>query len=282
MYIATNSKDFNTFRHKLKSSVAFVPTMGALHEGHMSLIDLGHELADKVLCSIFVNPTQFDNAEDLEKYPRPVSEDIKKLMQHDCDGLYLPTVTDMYPEGEPQLKHYDLGYLDEILEGQYRDGHYQGVANVVYRLLQVTQPDYLIMGAKDYQQIMVVQRMLDLEGLQVEIIKAPIIREPNGLARSSRNVRLSSQEREKASMLHDQLSRISNPQTRGSDFDHDLDFFIKKLKEAGFQKIDYVALADADNLKLMKDYDADRNMIVLVAAYMGDVRLIDNMLLRTQ
>ncbi len=276
MYIATNSSDFNKYRNTLEGSVAFVPTMGALHEGHLSLIALGQELADFVLCSVYVNPTQFDNPQDLKKYPRPVSADIQLLAEQGCDALYLPTTADIYPEGEPQLKNYDLGYLDQILEGQYRDGHYQGVANVVARLLAVTQPDLLIMGAKDYQQVMVVQRMLDLEGLSTQIVKAPIIREPNGLARSSRNTRLTPEQREAAAEIHKQLEIIRNPDTRPGSFADARDSFIKKIKTAGFHTIDYVALADADSLELLEDFDTSRKMIVLIAAYIGDVRLIDN------
>ncbi len=277
MYIATNGEDFTKYRKHLKDKVAFVPTMGALHQGHMSLIALAQEIADHSLCSVFVNPTQFDNPEDLKKYPRPISEDLKMLTDINCDALYLPTVNDVYPEGTSHLKDYDLGYLDQILEGEYRDGHYQGVANVVYKLLSVTQPDYLIMGAKDYQQVMVVQRMLDIEGLDIEIIKSPIVRENNGLARSSRNVRLSSAQREDARVIYTELSRISMPKTRSDSFQRDRELFILRLKEAGFHTIDYIALADADTLEIMEDYDQSKEMIVLVAAYIGDVRLIDNM-----
>ncbi len=282
MFSSVLGATISGFRQNLTGSVAFVPTMGALHQGHLQLIAQAQEIADHVGASIFVNPTQFDQAEDLEKYPRPIAEDLQLLHDVDCDFCYHPTEKDIYPEGIPRLKSYDLGYLDEILEGAYRDGHYQGVANVVYRLLDLIKPDYLVMGMKDYQQIMVVQRMIDAEKLAVEIVKVPTVREESGLARSSRNTRLTDEQRKNASAIYRNLNKLRSSRARAAeDWKTAKEGFAEDLAQAGFHQIDYIALADADTLQLLEDYDDTKRMIVLVAAYIGDVRLIDNMKLGT-
>ncbi len=280
MFSSPKKSTVSGFRQKINGTVAFVPTMGALHAGHISLIEKAKELGDFVAASIFVNPTQFDNEEDLKKYPQPISQDLEKLYHAGCDLCYHPSIDDIYPEGTPRLKEYDLSYLDEILEGAYRDGHYQGVANIVYRLLEVIRPDFLIMGMKDYQQIMIVQRMIDQEGLEVEIVKLPTVREDSGLARSSRNERLTNEEREKASVIFENLMKVSSSEYRAEvDWESAQKNFEDNLRQAGFHTIDYVALADAESLELLENYDETKTMIVLVAAYIGSVRLIDNMII---
>ncbi len=279
MYISKHREDITRFLENKGGRVAFIPTMGALHDGHVSLVRMAREKVDIVVCSIFVNPTQFDNPEDLENYPRPIADDMAILASEDCDVLYLPSVEDIYPEGQENLQVFDLGYLDEILEGEYRDGHYQGVANVVDRLLNIVDPDFLILGAKDYQQVMVISKMKTDLGHEVEILVAPTMRTRSGLAQSSRNRRLSDKEKHNASAIYRELYRMQNIENRQVPFAEVQRNMVEKLRKAGFGPIDYVALADADTLEILADFDESRKMIILVAAYMGDIRLIDNMLL---
>src|ERR1700691_4943551 len=171
-------------------SIGFVPTMGALHEGHISLITISKKETDITVCSIFVNPTQFNDPRDFQKYPITLEKDIALLEQAGTDVLFLPEVEEIYPKGTSGLEHYDLGRIETLLEGQYRPGHFQGVCQVMRRLLDVVRPDDLFMGQKDYQQCMVLQRLLELRGMPTRLHRCPILREPDGLAMSSRNMGL--------------------------------------------------------------------------------------------
>jgi len=182
-------------------TIGFVPTMGALHRGHLSLIDACRKQCDITVCSIFVNPTQFNDPKDFEKYPVTIEQDILLLTQQHTDVLFLPAVQEIYPDGVHALAHYDLGEIENILEGKYRPNHFQGVAQVVDRLLHMVQPDTLFLGRKDYQQCMVINKLIELIQLPVQISIQPTMREDDGLAMSSRNVRLSTAGRKKAIAL---------------------------------------------------------------------------------
>ncbi len=183
-------------------SIGFVPTMGALHAGHISLITISKKETDITVCSIFVNPTQFNDPKDFQKYPITLEKDIALLEAAGVDILFLPGVSELYPTGTANLEHYDLGQLENLLEGKYRPGHFQGVCQVMYRLLHLVRPDHLFMGQKDYQQCMVVQRLLTLLGLPIQLHRCPIIREADGLAMSSRNQRLSPAQRANATAIY--------------------------------------------------------------------------------
>jgi pantoate--beta-alanine ligase len=262
-------------------SIGFVPTMGALHEGHLSLIRQSRTGTDITICSIFVNPTQFNDQADFEKYPVTTSNDIHLLVKEKTDLLFLPSVEEMYPAGFGTAQHYELGYLETILEGHYRPGHFQGVCQVVHRLLSVVEPGKLFLGQKDYQQCMVIKKLVDLLGIPVEVVIAKTARAASGLALSSRNLRLSEDGKHKAAALHKALNNIR--EHIGSRSAGDLqDEAAAALLAAGFEKIDYVAIAEADTLRLLapaEKWDGHTPVVALAAAFMGGIRLIDNVLL---
>ncbi|MEL6926821.1 MAG: pantoate--beta-alanine ligase, partial [Bacteroidota bacterium] len=187
--------------------IGFTPTMGALHEGHLSLVQQSLRRADVNVCSIFVNPTQFNEASDLDKYPRTTAADIELLTSVGNQVLFLPEVSDIYPEQLDTSVDFDFNGLDEVLEGQFRPGHFAGVVQVVKRLLDIVQPDFLFMGQKDYQQLSIIRSMLQQLGSPVELVMCPIVREESGLAMSSRNVRLPEEARRKAALIHEVLQQ---------------------------------------------------------------------------
>jgi pantoate--beta-alanine ligase len=254
--------------------IGFVPTMGALHEGHLALLQACHKASDVVVCSIFVNPTQFNNPTDYKLYPNTITKDIELLVQAGCDLLFLPATEEMYPEGTA-AKPYDLGFIETILEGKYRPDHFQGVCQAVDRLLQIVQPHQVFFGQKDYQQCMVVKKLLALTGREeIELNIIPTKRDANGLALSSRNLRLSPEQREKALALYKTLTfskahinqkTVAELKSRGMDF----------LKNNGFD-VDYFEIADAETL-LPVEAVQNRKVVGLIAATIGGVRLIDNM-----
>jgi len=260
-------------------SIGFVPTMGALHQGHLSLLEAARKENETVICSIFVNPTQFNDPSDFEKYPITLEKDIELLIQSDTNLLFLPYVSEIYPNGTGNLPNYTIGFLETILEGKYRPGHFQGVCQVMHRLLEIVKADNLYMGQKDYQQCMVVKRLLELTRIPTRLHTCPTLRETDGLAMSSRNTRLSPVQRAHAVTISQVLKEIcetlqpglTSPLLRAAE---------QKLENAGF-KVDYVALADADNLELLDHWDGKQSVVALAAAYLGEVRLIDNMLIQS-
>ena len=269
---AATLTDYLQVQRKNGKSIGFVPTMGALHPGHVSLVDRSRSENDITVCSIFVNPTQFNNAEDLAHYPVTIEADIEKLITAGCSVLFLPSRAEVYPQGHIK-KHYDIGYLETILEGLHRPGHFQGVCEVVDRLLNITIPHRLYLGQKDFQQCMVIKKILVITGwydLQLRI--SPTIREADGLAMSSRNMRLSEEQRYLATTISGVLSRIQS----GDGNAHDIEWkAIRELEEKGFT-VDYLQILDAETLDAPK---AGQPQVALVAASLGPIRLIDNMLL---
>jgi pantoate--beta-alanine ligase len=257
--------------------IGFVPTMGALHSGHISLINTSKNQCDITICSIFVNPTQFNNPSDFEKYPITINEDINILLDAECDVLFLPTIAQMYPDGieKNKLIDYNLNNLDKILEGEFRPGHFQGVANVVYKLLKAVPCNKLFMGAKDYQQCMVVAALIKNQNIGTELIICPTLREQNGLAKSSRNMRLSAQAKETAKVIYECLNYLKNNQVNLS-YDTCLKTCEQMLVNAGLEK-EYIILANANSLQVLTEFSKTEKMLVLVAAYCEGVRLIDNM-----
>ena len=259
-------------------NIGFVPTMGALHAGHLSLIKKAKDDNTLAVCSIFVNPTQFNDKKDLEKYPISTEADIELLISAGCDVLYMPDVEDIYPGGAENTKTFDFGYLDTILEGAKRPGHFKGVGQVVARLLDIIKPAKLYLGQKDYQQCMVITKLTEMMGLnELEVVICPTMRESDGLAMSSRNRRLTEPQRVVAAIIYQCLVSIQSKQHIGN-------FAVVKkecedlLLAKGFEP-DYVALADARDLKLLDNYNTDTPMVALIAAKIGEIRLIDNMLL---
>ncbi len=258
------------------NKIGFAPTMGALHQGHISLISNARAAAQITVSSIFVNPTQFNDPKDFEKYPVTIDRDIDMLEKAGCDVLFLPSVKEVYPNGMAGLPHYNLGYLETVLEGKYRPGHFQGVCQVVYRLLDIVKPDILFLGQKDYQQCMVIKKLIEITGLKTSVTICPTLREADGLAMSSRNMRLNAEERKKAVCISQVLSFIKK-EIKPGYLEDIKDRAANYLNTEGF-RVDYVEIADAATLQIQEFWDGKTPLVILAAAYLNEVRLIDNML----
>lgn len=259
-------------------TTGFVPTMGALHHGHLTLVAKAVEQTDLVISSIFVNPAQFNDPGDFEKYPVTIEQDVYLLERAGCNVLFLPSVEEIYPAGyRNQPKHYELGYLETILDGSFRPGHFQGVCRVVERLLEIVHPDTMFLGQKDYQQCMVLSRLVALMQTKTRIEICATQREPDGLAMSSRNVRLTASERISAPAIYQSLQWIKHTIVPGS-VENIIAAATQQLTSAGF-RVDYIAIADADTLELLSHWNGQTPLVALAAAFLGDVRLIDNLLL---
>jgi pantoate--beta-alanine ligase len=257
----------------------FVPTMGALHAGHLSLIESSRKDNSKTICSIFINPAQFNDPKDFEKYPITIEKDIYMLESAGCDLLFLPSADEIYPGGIEAKQHYSLGYLETILEGKYRPGHFQGVCMVMNKLLDIVIPDNLYLGQKDYQQCMVISKLIELLGKKdsIKINVCPILREKDGLAMSSRNMRLNKEQREKAPSIYQSLQYIKRNLQKGDLTG--LKAIAASNLEANRFKIDYLEIADADSLQIINEWDGRTKLVAVAAAFLDEVRLIDNLLL---
>ena len=264
-------------QRKNNLQIGFAPTMGALHPGHLSLIVSSKEQNDITVASIFVNPTQFNDPKDFEKYPVTIEKDIDLLEKAGCDVLFLPDTKEIYPAGTSAGKQYDLGFLETVFEGKFRPGHFQGVCMVVERLLIIVEPDNLYLGQKDYQQCMVITRLIELMGSATNVNICPTLREKDGLAMSSRNMRLSAEERETATTIYKCLSLAKEKLSPGDMASLKKEMQVL-LERAGF-RIDYAEIADARTLEIINEWDGKEKLVVLVAAFLNEVRLIDNMLL---
>lgn len=258
------------------SQTGFVPTMGALHAGHLELVSHSKKNNDVTVVSIFVNPTQFNDAQDYAQYPVSLDQDIYLLEQAGCDILFLPSIKEMYPAGTQLTEPYALGYLESLLEGKYRPGHFQGVCQVVHRLLDLVQPARLYMGQKDYQQCMVIRKLISLKNLPVALQIIPTLREASGLAMSSRNLRLSEKDKAAATVISRSLKWIKHNLKPG-DLQPLTAQAEKEILTAGFEKIDYVSIADASNLSAVSNWNGQSKLVALAAASIGGVRLIDNL-----
>jgi len=270
-------EDFVLKKRNKNNSIGFVPTMGALHEGHLSLIRESKKNSKITVASIFVNPTQFNNKEDLNKYPRTISKDILLLEAAGCDILFFPNEEEIYPNEESKEKLYHLGNIESTLEGKFRPGHFQGVCLVVEMLLNIVNPDFLFLGQKDFQQCLVIKKLISLLHLKTKIVICPIFRESNGLAMSSRNSRLNSSDREKASELYRSLNFIK----KNLSVDNFLilkKMVLSRLQEEGF-KVEYLEIAKRKNLKIVTNPKSGEELILLIAAFLSNVRLIDNLLI---
>jgi pantoate--beta-alanine ligase len=280
MILFKKSSDLTQYLQQMSSNgmqAGWVPTMGALHPGHLSLLEAASKETTLSICSIFVNPTQFNVASDFEKYPITLEKDIKLLAAAKLDLLFLPDVDEIYPKGISGLEQYPLGYLETILEGQFRPGHFQGVCQVMNRLLEIIAPDHLYMGQKDYQQCMVIQKLLEFKKSGTILHTCPTRREPDGLAMSSRNMRLNESERKDAIGLYEALTYIQQHLHPG-----DLTALLEHAKSILLQrnfKIDYIEMANAVTLRPVYEWDSKEKLVALAAAFQGQVRLIDNMLL---
>ncbi len=265
---------------KKRKDIGFVPTMGALHAGHLSLIDTAKKKSNIVVCSIFVNPTQFNEPDDLKKYPRTVEKDTEMLLKVGCDILFLPEAAEIYPVGLDTTVDIDLGHLDKVLEGKHRKGHFAGVMQVVKRLLDIVQPHQLFMGQKDFQQFTIIDHMLKTLNIPTKLVVCPIIREEDGLAMSSRNVLLPEKDRKIVPLIHKTLEYIKKNLSKKTP-DEMIKEGLQKLDIPEFE-VEYLAIVDGTTLLPVKSFEDSNYIVALTAVRVGDVRLIDNVIIKNK
>jgi len=282
MIVFTLKKNLQSHIDELKrrgKSIGFVPTMGALHEGHLSLVRKSLNENDATAVSIFVNPTQFDNPDDLAKYPRLLERDLHLLERLDKDIIvYLPLAEDLY-EGAVKARRYDLGGLDKMMEGAFRPGHFDGVATVVHLLFDAVRPHRAYFGEKDFQQLQIIRRLVDMQHMPVEIRPVEIVREKDGLAMSSRNLRLNEYWRKQAPVLYELLQRARRLAEEGKNPDEIKQIVLMELDQSPL-RADYFEIADEESLRPARSFEPGKHYRAFVAAYAGDVRLIDNIRLK--
>lgn len=255
--------------------IGFVPTMGNLHEGHMILVDRASEECDFVVASVFVNPLQFNDIDDLGRYPRTLAADQEHLKDRDCDLLFFPSVEEMYPHGQDAQTTVHVPVVSEGLCGDSRPGHFDGVSTVVSKLFHMVGPDAAFFGEKDYQQLAVIRKMVGDLNMPIDIVGVTTCREENGLAMSSRNNYLTEAEREQAGLIYQQLNVIADELKTGNQQYRELEDNAKKVLSANGFKPDYVEIRNADTLQPVTA--EDRNVVILLAALFGKARLIDNL-----
>jgi pantoate--beta-alanine ligase len=266
-----------TWRQRGKR-IALVPTMGNLHAGHYSLVALAHQHADVVVASVFVNPTQFGPNEDFARYPRTPDADAAGLAASGCDALFMPAVDEMYPYGPAHTVRVSVPGFEHVLEAAVRPGHFDGVATVVAKLFNLVRPDVAVFGLKDYQQLLVIRRLTRDLAYPIEIVDAPTLREPNGLAMSSRNQYLDADQRQRAATIHSTLQWMRETLRAGARKLRDIESEAEsRLRTDGFEP-DYAAIRRADDLAVPTTGEAGA-LIGLIAARLGSTRLIDNILL---
>ncbi len=281
MQICRSGKEIKKLVQGLKAdghTVGFVPTMGALHAGHLSLVEEARIHTDRVVASIYVNPTQFNNPEDLKLYPRDLEGDSKKFEASGVSILFIPEDEDMYPDGAVS-EAFDLGHLDNVMEGAFRPGHFQGVATVVKRLFKMIEPDYAFFGEKDYQQVAVIRKMVKIEDLDTQVISCPNIREQDGLAMSSRNLRLNAEERQEANLIYASMKEVKDRKEELSVQDA-LALIGDRLRKSKNLSLEYVQIADEKTLEPLENWSDSNHERIFIAAYAGKTRLIDNLSLR--
>ncbi len=280
MLIIHHPDELSDYLLRLKiqqKSIGFFPTMGALHAGHISLLHAAQKATDTSVCSIFVNPTQFNNPDDLAKYPRTLEADIALLEKEGCDVLFLPNAEELYANEKPMS--LDFGGLATYFEGASRPGHFDGVARVVRLLFDYVNPDHAFFGLKDFQQCMIIRSMIEQLGLNLKLHFEPTLRESDGLAMSSRNIRLESALRNSAPVIYKALTFAQA--SFGSLPIHEIEAQAKSMieREPNY-KVDYFQLADARTLEPLNDEDKNAEPVALAAVFAGDVRLIDNLLMK--
>ena len=279
MLVIKEISDLKALIHAQKAAgktVGFVPTMGALHAGHRSLVEEAGKQSDFVVVSIFVNPTQFNDKTDLEKYPRTLEADLALLDPTPCQAIFAPEVSTMYPE--PDTRQFNFGELERVMEGKFRPGHFNGVAQVVSKLFEMVEPDKAFFGQKDFQQLVIVKAMVKQLTLPVEIIACPIIREASGLAMSSRNERLTTEQRENAAVIYKTLCEARN-NAQSLSVEELKSQVVEKLNANPFLETEYFEIVDDVELKPVQQWTDPVNKVACVAVFCGEVRLIDNLVL---
>jgi pantoate--beta-alanine ligase len=282
MLVFKKVADLQRWRARMRAEgqqIGFAPTMGALHDGHLELLRMAQRDGCRAVASIFVNPTQFNDPKDLEKYPRTPEKDTALLLSAGCAALFMPPVEEVYPPGSNVRISLDFNALDKVMEGKFRPGHFEGMATVVHRLLDIVQPERLYMGQKDFQQLSIVRDMIRQLALPVELVMCPTVREPDGLAMSSRNVRLTAEMRAAAPAIYRALESAKTALEQGRTVAGIQAEATKMLSEAGLRP-EYFELVDGLTLLPIERW-GDRDFIVAcAAAFAGEVRLIDNLVLK--
>lgn len=276
--ILKNTEAMRSFRSTFKGEnqiIGFVPTMGALHEGHLSLVKKAEESSDVVIVSIFVNPTQFNDPEDLKNYPRDIDGDLKLLSGKKVDAVFIPGIHDIYPH--PDERVFDFGELDKVMEGKHRPGHFNGVAQVVSKLLDIVNPHKAFFGQKDYQQLTIIRELARKMGFQTEIISCPIIREDNGLAMSSRNQLLTEKEKSESSDIYKTLVKVMEKKAE-KDPEELAKWAIDRIDSNPYLDVEYFEIVNASNLQPLKSWGDASEQIACTAVKINNVRLIDNMI----
>jgi pantoate--beta-alanine ligase len=271
--VVSLQKEINKLKAENKT-IGFVPTMGALHQGHLSLVEQSKKQSDITVVSIFVNPTQFNNKSDLEKYPRTIEQDLEMLKSKNVDIVFMPDEKEMYPEKD--TRKFNFGNLETDMEGKFRDGHFNGVAQIVSKLFDFVKPNKAFFGLKDFQQVAIIKAMVRQLEMPIEIVPCPIIREQNGLAMSSRNQRLSNEQKQDATILYKTLKNITENYKDFTPTDLQ-NFSIKEIEKNSNLKVEYLEIIDDNSLKTINNWNESKNISCCVAAYCGDIRLIDNM-----
>ena len=277
MKIVNNIKELKGYLAEEKRNnkqVGFVPTMGALHEGHLSLVKRCVEENDVCVVSIFVNPTQFNDKHDLETYPRTLEKDCSLLEPAGCDYVFAPSVEEMYPE--PDTRTFDFGLVSAVMEGARRPGHFNGVAQIVSKLFYAVEPDNAYFGEKDFQQIAVIRAMVEQLNIPVKIIACPILREADGLALSSRNVRLTSEQRQKAPLIARTLKE-STTFAHEKSVQEVIDYVVNTINADPVMRVEYYEIVDGYTLESIQNWSDTTYPIGCITVYCGEVRLIDNM-----
>ncbi|MFW6389047.1 MAG: pantoate--beta-alanine ligase [Marinilabiliaceae bacterium] len=260
-------------RRKKGDIIGFVPTMGALHEGHLSLVKKAGKECDAVVVSIFVNPNQFNDPKDLERYPRDTEMDMKLLERTPCELLFVPSVEEVYPE--PDTRVFDFGQLDKVMEGKHRPGHFNGVAQVVSRLFHIVRPDKAYFGQKDFQQLAIVRDMVRQLNLGMDVVACSIIREPDGLAMSSRNLLLTERQRKSAPLIADTLLESCNF-VEGKSVREVQKIVTEKINSNPDLNVEYFEIVDGHSLQPVDNWTESDYIVGCIAVYAGEVRLIDN------
>jgi pantoate--beta-alanine ligase len=277
MIICKTIDEIRDSEDKLTSSeqkIGFVPTMGALHKGHISLIEQSKKVCDITVCSIFVNPNQFNDKADLARYPRTPEADIKMLEDAGCDILFMPSVEEIYPQADTRI--FDFGTVDKVLDGAHRPGHFNGVGQVVSRLFEIIKPHKAFFGLKDYQQVLVIKKLVEQLNLKVEIVACDILREPDGLAMSSRNTLLSAEERKAASLIP-KLMQEAKTLSKTIPLAEVKNKLLAEVVINPILKADYIEFCDADTLQSVSKIKPNQKIICLAAIFSGKIRLIDNL-----
>ena len=268
------SKELDKIRGHKK--IGIIPTMGCLHKGHISLIKESLKICDVTICTIFINPTQFNNINDFQNYPTSLKEDLIKLEEINCDIIYAPDTNDLYSQNET-VKEYMFGDITKIMEGKYRPGHFNGVATIVEKLFHIINPQKAFFGEKDLQQLQIIKKLVNQKNLNIDVIGMPTIRENNGLAKSSRNQLLSEKEKKEASLIYKSLLYCKENMHLGI---HTLKKHItKQINSNKYINLEYIEFVETKDMKRIERFDNNKSNAICIAAYVNEIRLIDNIIL---